>query len=163
MSSTTLSSCTTSRYIIMLSTHSLTCCRVLILAFFALDAVEPYHQQFSLKNYTLHYNFATKERVPVPALLMICAVAPAIIIAIYTLVIDGIFSHGGSGRKKYTLKARLWELNCGILGLLLAVGASFVITGKANFKSSEIGIDADSSCSRHAQERDWETETGSNR
>jgi diacylglycerol diphosphate phosphatase / phosphatidate phosphatase len=30
---------------------------------------------------------------------------------------------------KYRLKDRLWELNCGILGLLLAVGASFVITG----------------------------------
>jgi diacylglycerol diphosphate phosphatase/phosphatidate phosphatase len=60
---------------------------------------------------------------------MICVVAPAIIIAIYTLVIDGIYSHHGSGRKTYTFKARLWELNCGILGLLLAVGASFVITG----------------------------------
>jgi diacylglycerol diphosphate phosphatase/phosphatidate phosphatase len=103
--------------------------RVLILGFLALDAVEPYHQQFSLKNYTLHYTYALKERVPVPALLIICVVAPAIVIAIYTLVIDGIFSHKGSGRKTYTFKARLWELNCGILGLLLAVGASFVITG----------------------------------
>jgi diacylglycerol diphosphate phosphatase/phosphatidate phosphatase len=114
--------------------YRLTCCRVLILAFFALDAVEPFHQEFSLKNYTLHYTYALKERVPVPALLMISTVAPAIIIAIYTLVIDGIFSHAGSGRKKYTLKARLWELNCGILGLLLAVGASFVITGIAGIK-----------------------------
>jgi diacylglycerol diphosphate phosphatase/phosphatidate phosphatase len=110
--------------------HSyLTHYRVLIVAFIALDAVEPYHQQFSLKNYTLHYNFAVKERVPVPALLIICVVAPAIVIAVYTLVIDGLFSHKGSGRKTYTFKARLWELNCGILGLLLAVGASFVITG----------------------------------
>ena len=27
------------------------------------------------------------------------------------------------------MKDRLWELNCGILGLLLAQGAAFVITG----------------------------------
>jgi diacylglycerol diphosphate phosphatase/phosphatidate phosphatase len=32
-----------------------------------------------------------------------------------------------SGR--YRFKDRLWELNCGILGLGLSVGASFVITG----------------------------------
>jgi diacylglycerol diphosphate phosphatase/phosphatidate phosphatase len=64
----------------------------------------------------------------VPALLIICCAAPAGIIAVYTLVIDGIFSNSG-GRKKYPFKKRLWELNCGILGLMLAVGASFVITG----------------------------------
>jgi membrane-associated phospholipid phosphatase len=46
------------------------------------------------------------------------------------LVIDGLFSRqAGGGRKKYPLKSRLWELNCGVLGLLLGVGASFVITG----------------------------------
>ena len=60
------------------------------------------------------------------------AVVPAIIIAIYALAIDGIFSHQSmpDGRKnKYTLKERLWELNCGILGLVLSQGLAFVITG----------------------------------
>ncbi len=56
------------------------------------------------------------------------------VIAIYTLVLDGIFSHrrkqtGAGWSNIYRLKDRLWELNCGILGLLLAEGAAFVITG----------------------------------
>jgi diacylglycerol diphosphate phosphatase/phosphatidate phosphatase len=65
--------------------------------------------------------------------------APAAIIVFYTLVIDGLFSHqtampaGRSGIKRlsgrYRLKDRLWELNCGILGLGLSVGAAFTITG----------------------------------
>ncbi|OCL07688.1 PAP2-domain-containing protein [Glonium stellatum] len=111
---------------------------VLIAAFYALDAVEPFHQHFSLQNYTLHYPYAVKERVPVPALVLIAVICPAAIIAVYTLVIDGLFSHKlpavSTGRKRrltgrYRLKDRLWELNCGILGLLLAVAASFTITG----------------------------------
>jgi diacylglycerol diphosphate phosphatase/phosphatidate phosphatase len=101
----------------------------LIVGFYALDAVEPFHQRFSLRNYTLRYPYAVHERVPIPLALAIAGVAPAVIIAIYTLVIDGLFSHQAGGRKKYTLKSRLWELNCGILGLLLGIGASFVITG----------------------------------
>jgi len=32
-------------------------------------------------------------------------------------------------RSKYKFVDRLWELNCGILGLFLAQGAAFVITG----------------------------------
>ena len=73
-----------------------------------------------------------------PALVLIAVISPAAIIAIYTLVIDGLFSHQpptmSSGRRRqlsgrYRLKDRLWELNCGILGLLLAVAASFTITG----------------------------------
>jgi len=66
-------------------------------------------------------------------------VCPAAIIAIYSLVVDGLFSHhteeaspggsGRSGRSRYRMKHRLWELNCGILGLLLSEGAAFVITG----------------------------------
>lgn len=57
-----------------------------------------------------------------------------LVIAIYALTIDGIFSHrrresGASWTKIYRLKDRLWELNCGILGLFLAEGAALVITG----------------------------------
>ncbi len=64
---------------------------------------------------------------------------PAIIIAVYTLIIDGIFSHSltpansATGRRiingRYRLKDRLWELNCGILGLLLSTAGAFTITG----------------------------------
>ena len=57
---------------------------------------------------------------------------PAVIIAIYTLLIDGTFSKvKGSVRRseRYTWGDRLWELNCGVLGLFLAQGTAFVITG----------------------------------
>jgi membrane-associated phospholipid phosphatase len=92
-----------------------------------------------MDNYTLHYPFAVHERIPVFQLCLICVAAPAVIIAIYTLVIDGLFSHqtampaNSSGVRRlsgrYRLKDRLWELNCGILGLGLSVCAAFTITG----------------------------------
>ncbi|WEW59496.1 phosphatase PAP2 family protein [Emydomyces testavorans] len=62
---------------------------------------------------------------------------PLVVIVVYTIVIDGLFSHRKptnptTGRRsfmgKYKLKDRLWELNCGVLGLLLSQGAAFVIT-----------------------------------
>ncbi|KAI9674905.1 MAG: hypothetical protein M1829_003645 [Trizodia sp. TS-e1964] len=112
---------------------------VLIVAFTALDAVEPFHQHFSLQNYTLQYPYAIKERVPVPLAAFLSVACPAIVITIYTLFIDGLFSHStplrqSSGARrvmsgKYRFKDRLWELNCGILGLLLSVGAAITITG----------------------------------
>jgi diacylglycerol diphosphate phosphatase/phosphatidate phosphatase len=77
--------------------------------------------------------------VPVPLLCVLVVGGPAVIIAFYTLVIDGLFSHqtpmpsGRAGVKRlsgrYRFKDRLWELNCGILGLGLSVGAAFTITG----------------------------------
>ncbi|KAL8690008.1 MAG: hypothetical protein Q9224_004508 [Gallowayella concinna] len=108
-----------------------------LIAFYALDAVEPYHQHFSLRNYTLQYPFAVHERVPVPLLFALNSLLPAIIIALYALVIDGLFSHQKQAAPrdehrtlgKYRLKDRLWEFNCGLLGLLLSQGAAFVITG----------------------------------
>jgi diacylglycerol diphosphate phosphatase/phosphatidate phosphatase len=107
--------------------------------FTIVDKIPPYHQPFSLENYTLHYPFAEHERVPVPWLCVYVILAPAVIIALYTMVIDGLFSHqmempvGRSGIKRlsgrYRFKDRLWELNCGILGLGLSIGAAFTITG----------------------------------
>jgi diacylglycerol diphosphate phosphatase/phosphatidate phosphatase len=111
---------------------------VLIGTFYIIDKVEPFHQPFSLQNYTLHYPYAVHERIPVHWLVVICVGAPAVIIGIYTMVIDGLFSHKTTmptsrGVKRltgrYRFKDRLWELNCGILGLGLSVGAAFTITG----------------------------------
>jgi diacylglycerol diphosphate phosphatase/phosphatidate phosphatase len=113
--------------------------RILIGVFTIIDKIPPFHQHFALDNYTLHYPFATKERVPVVWLCVYVVFGPAVIIGFYTLVIDGLFSNqtampaGRSGIKRlsgrYRLKDRLWELNCGILGLGLSVGAAFTITG----------------------------------
>jgi diacylglycerol diphosphate phosphatase/phosphatidate phosphatase len=110
----------------------------LAIGFFILDTVEPYHQHFSLNNISLQYPYAVKERIPIQDALLISLAFPAVFIVIYTLVIDGLFSHhkpskeSMSGRRKlsgkYRWKDRLWELNCGILGLLLSQALAFVIT-----------------------------------
>ena len=96
--------------------------------------ITPFNQPFSLRNYTIQYPYAVKERVPNALALVICVITPMVIIAIYTLVLDGVFSHhrkttGAGWSSVYRLKDRLWELNCGILGLFLAEGAALVITG----------------------------------
>ncbi|PSN70187.1 lipid phosphate phosphatase 1 [Corynespora cassiicola Philippines] len=111
----------------------------LIGIFYIVDKIPPFYQPFSINNYTLHYPFAERERINVFELCVISVGAPAVIIAFYTLVIDGIFSHqtpmpaNRSGIKRltgrYRLKDRLWELNCGILGLGLAVCFAFTMTG----------------------------------
>ncbi|KAL8934851.1 MAG: hypothetical protein Q9216_005704 [Gyalolechia sp. 2 TL-2023] len=110
---------------------------ILLVAFYALDSVEPFHQHFSLRNYTLQYPHTVHETVPIPLLFVLNTLIPAFIIAIYALLIDGLFSRhkeaaprdGHRTLGKYRLKDRLWELNCGLLGLLLSQGAAFVITG----------------------------------
>ncbi|KAJ4286463.1 hypothetical protein N0V90_013163 [Kalmusia sp. IMI 367209] len=112
---------------------------VLLAIFMIVDKIEPFHQPFALQNWTLHYPFAEKERVTVTMAAIFAVGFPIVIIAFYTMVIDGIFSHqttmptGRGGLKRltgrYRLKDRLWELNCGILGLMLSVGAAFTITG----------------------------------
>ena len=109
--------------------------RVLAVLYALIDkVVTPFRQHFSLKNYTIQYPYAVKERIPIPYALVICVLFPMFVIAIYTMVIDGLFSHrrkvtGTGWSNIYRLKDRLWELNCGILGIFLAEGAAFVITG----------------------------------
>ncbi|ERF70227.1 hypothetical protein EPUS_00415 [Endocarpon pusillum Z07020] len=108
---------------------------ILAVLYAAIDRiVKPFNQHFSLTNYTIQYPYAEKERIPIPLALVVSVLIPMFIIAIYTLVIDGIFSHrrkqtGAGWSSIYRVKDRLWELNCGILGLLLSEGAAFVITG----------------------------------
>ncbi|KAJ4358556.1 uncharacterized protein N0V89_003140 [Didymosphaeria variabile] len=103
------------------------------------DKIEPFHQPFAIENWTLHYPYAKKERVTVTMAAIFAVGFPIVIITFYTMIIDGLFSHqtamptGRGGVKRltgrYRLKDRLWELNCGILGLMLSVGAAFTITG----------------------------------
>ncbi len=56
----------------------------LIVAFSILDSVEPFHQHFSLRNYTLQYPYAKKERVSVPLLVFLVAIVPGIVIIVLT-------------------------------------------------------------------------------
>lgn len=106
---------------------------VLAIIYAVLDKlVTPFAQPFSLNNASLQYPYADPERIPIWLALVISGLFPAITIAVYTLFVDGLFSHHRRTtrtRTKYTFWDRLWELNCGWLGLFLAQGAAFVITG----------------------------------
>lgn len=94
-----------------------------------------FRQHFSLQNYSLQYPYAVHERVPAGWCYVIVVIGPALVIAFWTLVIDGLFSHSqpsadeGIGRRfgRYTLRSRLWELNCGILGLALSGIKTWVV------------------------------------
>lgn len=106
-----------------------------IVGFTILDRVEPYHQPFSLNNILIQYPLADTERVTPVLAAILCVVVPAGIIFVWAMALDGIFSHRKvhASRlrilRQYSFRHRLWELNAGILGLLLSVSVTFVITG----------------------------------
>ncbi|KAI2792401.1 hypothetical protein POX_b02438 [Penicillium oxalicum] len=108
-----------------------------VVGFWILDSIEPFHQHFSLQNISLQYPYAVHERIPIYLALCISGAFPLVLIVVYTLFIDGLFSHKKpqdpvSGKRRmrgpWRWKDRLWEMNCGILGLLLSQGMAFVIT-----------------------------------
>ncbi|KAL2818806.1 phosphatidic acid phosphatase type 2/haloperoxidase [Aspergillus cavernicola] len=108
-----------------------------VVGFYILDRIEPYHQHFSLQNISLQYPYAEHERISIVAAVACSGGGPLGIIAIYTLFVDGLFSHNkpfnsSSGKRKltgpYRWKDRLWEFNCGFLGLVLSQAMTFVIT-----------------------------------
>ncbi|KAJ5669151.1 hypothetical protein N7462_010221 [Penicillium macrosclerotiorum] len=109
---------------------------VCVIGFWVLDSIEPYHQHFSLENKSLQYPYAVHERIPIVYALCISGLFPLVLIIVYTLFIDGLFSHHKpqdlSGKRRtrgpWRWKDRLWEMNCGILGLLLSQGLAFVVT-----------------------------------
>lgn len=105
--------------------------RALAIAYGALDKlVTPFSQQFSLTDIRIQYPYAVDERISILKAVIISGAFPILVILVYTLLIDGLFSHSKEKAfKKYTFKQRLWELNLGILGLLLAQGTAFCITG----------------------------------
>ncbi|KAJ5287777.1 hypothetical protein N7478_003463 [Penicillium angulare] len=110
---------------------------ICVIGFWILDSLEPYHQHFSLTNISLQYPYAVHERIPIAYALCISGAFPLVLIIVYTLFIDGLFSHHKtqdpvSGKRKlrgpWRWKDRLWEMNCGILGLLLSQALAFLIT-----------------------------------
>lgn len=107
------------------------------MGFYIVDKIEPFHQPFSLQNLSLRYPHAVHETIPMPLALFLSGIIPLVSIAVYTLLIDGLFSHNKpqkplTGKRKrsgpHRWRDRLWEFNCGFLGLLLAQGLAFVLT-----------------------------------
>jgi len=68
---------------------------------------------------------------------MVSVAFPLVVIILWTMVIDGLFSHhkkeaarrGYLRRGVYTIRERLWEMNAGFLGLGLSVAAVITIVG----------------------------------
>ncbi|KAF8533348.1 phosphatidic acid phosphatase type 2/haloperoxidase, partial [Trichophaea hybrida] len=109
---------------------------ILILGFSALDKVEPYKQRFSLNNESLQYPYANPERISPFIAGLIACLFPMLCIIAWTMLIDGMFSHHKPATNRarimggrWTMNKRLWEMNCGILGLGLSVAGAICITG----------------------------------
>lgn len=101
-----------------------------------MDMAEPYHQRFSLNNESLQYPYADPERISAFWAAIICCLFPLICIVFWTLFLDGLFSHhkpnGNRNRiitGPWSMEQRLWEMNCGILGLGLSVAGAICVTG----------------------------------
>ncbi|KAG9320532.1 hypothetical protein KVV02_004916 [Mortierella alpina] len=80
-------------------------CVLLLVLFFLLDRIQPYHREFSVEDRSIMYEFIPKETIPVWALVLISAVFPVVVIVIIGL---------GVRRSPY-------DVHNGILGLLVAI------------------------------------------
>ncbi|KAF9945552.1 hypothetical protein BGZ72_001245 [Mortierella alpina] len=80
-------------------------CVLLLVLFFLLDRIQPYHREFSVEDRAIMYEFIPKETIPVWALVLISAVFPVVVIVLVGL---------GVRRSPY-------DVHNGILGLLVAI------------------------------------------
>ncbi|KAL1922043.1 uncharacterized protein VTP21DRAFT_10685 [Calcarisporiella thermophila] len=85
---------------------------VLLLGFFAIELVEPFHREFSLKDPDLMHPFAVKERVNLVGLMLISIVAPVVAIFFTSIVI----------------RRSLYDFHNGVLGLLLCITMVVMVT-----------------------------------
>ncbi|KAG0065338.1 hypothetical protein BGZ89_008403 [Linnemannia elongata] len=87
-------------------------CAVLLVLFFCLDRVEPFHREFSVENRAIMYPLDQKETVPIWALVLIMAVFPAVLMLVVSI---------GIRRSPY-------DFHNGLLGLLLSVLLTTIFT-----------------------------------
>lgn len=80
-------------------------CVVLLVLFFFLDRLEPFHRPFSVQNTAIMYPYLDSERIPIWALVLIAIVFPVVVIVVIGL---------GVRRSPY-------DVHNGILGLLVSV------------------------------------------
>ncbi|KAK9362555.1 phosphatidic acid phosphatase type 2/haloperoxidase [Lipomyces starkeyi] len=94
---------------------------VLIAIWGYLSTLPPNFSRFALTDITLQYPIANPETISYALACILSIVVPAGIITFWSLLIDFF-------RYRSTLRSRLWELNCGILGLALSITMTIVIT-----------------------------------
>ncbi|KAK9366560.1 phosphatidic acid phosphatase type 2/haloperoxidase [Lipomyces kononenkoae] len=85
------------------------------------STLPPNFSRFALTDINLQYPIATPETISYGLACGLCIVVPVAIIAFWAIAID-LF------RYRSPLRNRLWELNCGILGLALSIALTIVIT-----------------------------------
>ncbi|GJJ76167.1 diacylglycerol diphosphate phosphatase / phosphatidate phosphatase [Entomortierella parvispora] len=85
---------------------------LVLIAFSAIDQIEPFHRQFSVKDTTIQHPFAKKETVPVWLLLILAFVLPLTFVGVIA-----VFQ-----RRSYT------DLHNGFLGLFLTQALVLIVT-----------------------------------
>ncbi|KAI9279261.1 phosphatidic acid phosphatase type 2/haloperoxidase [Sporodiniella umbellata] len=88
---------------------------MMMIVFFAIDRIQPFHRHFSLNDTSIMFPYAEQERVPVWLLLIVCIVIPILMIIVISL--------SGLGYR------RSWhDLHAGILGLCLGLSMTIMFT-----------------------------------
>ncbi|KAM4059408.1 PAP2 superfamily protein [Hirsutella rhossiliensis] len=98
---------------------------VVVVAGGILGRIEPNKRPFSLDDPNISFPFTVNQTVPTWLLVILCGLAPAVIILFIAIVLVP----GGTVPKNtpqvLIWKRKLWEWHVGWLGLLLAVGSAF--------------------------------------
>ncbi|KAI8876770.1 PAP2-domain-containing protein [Backusella circina FSU 941] len=89
---------------------------IMTVVFFAIDKITPFHRMFSVEDKTIMFPYTENESVPVWLLLVICFVAPIVVIAIVSLA--------GVGYKPRSY----YDFHSGVLGLCLGLSMTIMLT-----------------------------------
>ncbi|KAI8143172.1 phosphatidic acid phosphatase type 2/haloperoxidase [Fennellomyces sp. T-0311] len=85
---------------------------IMTAVFFGIDLIPPFHREFSLQDKSIMYTFTVHETVPAWALMVICLVAPIILIGIIALCFT----------------RSMHDFHSGVLGLCLALSMTIMLT-----------------------------------
>ncbi|KAI9679030.1 MAG: hypothetical protein M1829_001700 [Trizodia sp. TS-e1964] len=94
----------------------------------ALSAITPNKRPFTLEDPSISFPFSTKETISTVVLFLISVLTPIIIILVVCLLLVPGPSGAGPRRNALAWRRKLWELNTGLLGLILSCAAAFLIT-----------------------------------
>ena len=89
--------------------------------------VKPYHRPFSLLDLSISYPIED-EFFTITLLLLVCGLAPAVIIALIALVFIPGFRFCRGTNRAHILRLKLWEWEKGWAGFCLSLGIGFFIT-----------------------------------
>lgn len=95
-------------------------CVILLILFFLLDRVEPFHREFSVENRAIMFPYEDKETIKIWALVLIAVVFPVVMILSVGL---------GVRRSPY-------DFHSGILGLMVSILITTIFTQVIKVKES---------------------------